>query len=143
MTTSPFADQLAQSMAALRRHQELIAQTSRDLANATVSATSRDRGITVVVGGRGELREIKFHSEEYRSMSPAELSSVLVEVGNQAREQMARKATDALLPLSSFGAELRESMTGGTELEEQLAPLRAARQRTFDGTFDGSDDADG
>jgi DNA-binding protein YbaB len=128
MTTSPFAEQLAQSVAALRAQQARVTRISQELAKATESATSRDRSVTVVVGGQGELREFQFHSEDYRSMPPAELSAILVQLCNQARQQVAQRATEALAPLTAFGQALRESITGGTPVEDLLGPLREARE---------------
>jgi DNA-binding protein YbaB len=139
MAGSPLSEQLTQSIAALREQQDRVAQVRRELAGATVSVTARDRSVTVEMGSQGELRELRFHSEDYRAMPAAELSALLIQLCNQARQQMAEKVADALAPLSSFGAALRRSMTGGSDWEEALEPLRAARGG---GSAPGSEGAD-
>ena len=128
MATSPLADQLAQSMAALQQHQDRVAQVKRELAEATVTVTARDRSITVEVGSQGELRDLRFHSEDHRTMPSAELSALLIQLCNQARQQMAERVAAAYAPLTGFGAALRESMTGGSDWEKEFEPLRAARR---------------
>jgi hypothetical protein len=127
MGSSPLAEQLASSIDALREQQRKLADVRRSLADATESATTRDRSVTAVVGSQGELREFKFHSEDFRTMPAAELSAQLVALGNEARAKMARRVADAFAPLSGFGARIRESMTGGSDIEDAFADLRAAR----------------
>jgi hypothetical protein len=126
--SSPFAEQLAQSLEALQDQQRKLTEVRRELAKATESATTRDRGVTAVVGSQGELREFQFHSEDFRTMPAAELSAQLVALANEARAKMTKRVTDAFAPLSGFGERLRESMTGGSEIEDAFAALRAARK---------------
>jgi DNA-binding protein YbaB len=129
MGSSSFGEQVAHSVARLREHQERINEVKRSLAEATESATSRDRSVTATVGGGGELLEFQFHSEEFRAMPAAELSAMLVELANEAREKMTRRVAEAFEPLTRFGAQLRESMTAGGVLADLLAPLHEARRR--------------
>jgi DNA-binding protein YbaB len=135
--SSPFQDQLDEAMAALREQQTKIQQVQQDLQQASFSVRSKDRMVTATVAAQGELRELKFHSNDYRSMAPAELSAALVEVIAAARKQAAARVAETFQPLLGAGAKLRESMTGGSEFEELFAPLRAMR---FSGTPAGVDD---
>jgi hypothetical protein len=139
MATS-FEEQVAQSLATLREHQERISKVRRGLAKASESATSRDRSITATVGGEGQLLEFTFHSEEFRTMPAAELSAMLVQLANEARQKMARRVAESFEPLTRFGAQLRESMTGGTAVEDILATLHEARRSA--GTADQHGDED-
>jgi hypothetical protein len=80
-----------------------------------------------VVGAQGELRDVRFHGLEYRQLPPAKLSALLVELVGKARAEMAGKVSEAFAPFAGGGDFIRRSMTGGTELDEVLAPLRAMR----------------
>jgi DNA-binding protein YbaB len=123
--SSPFQEQLDQAMAALREQQAKIQRAQEELRQASFSVRSKDRMVTATVDAQGELRDLKFHSDQYRSMASAELSKVLVEVVTAARRQAQAKVADTLHPFAGVGAKLRESMTGGSEFEELFAPLRA------------------
>jgi DNA-binding protein YbaB len=123
--SSPFQEQLDQAMASLREQQAKIEGAQQKLRQGTFSARSKDRMVTATVDAQGELGELKFHTNEYRSMAPAELSAALVEVVAAARKQAAAKVAETFQPFLGAGAKLRESMTGGSDFEELFAPLRA------------------
>jgi DNA-binding protein YbaB len=127
MAVSPFAEQIEQTMAALREQQAKIAETTKELQASTVSVTSKDRMITAVVGAQGQVVSLAFHTTGYRSMAPAELSKALTDVLNEARADMGEKVTESMRSFQGLGEMLRNSMTGGTELDELLAPLQAMR----------------
>ncbi|RSS83744.1 YbaB/EbfC family nucleoid-associated protein [Streptomyces sp. WAC06614] len=123
--TSPFAEQIEQAMAALREHQDRMAALTEELAQATTSATSKDRMVTAKVGPQGQVLALTFHTSAWRTMAAAELSAVLVDVLNEARAEMGGRITESMRAVTGLGDALRHSMTGGTELDELLAPLRA------------------
>lgn len=122
--SSPMREQLDAAMAEVREYQGKLLAARREAAEATVSVRSKDRMFTVTLAGQGELRDIRFHSTDYASMPPAQLSAVLVETFNSAREQLAAKVRGTFEPLSGVGAALRASMTGGSELDDVMGPLR-------------------
>lgn len=146
--TSPLRDQLDAAMTEVRAYQEKLLAARREAGEATVSVRSKDRMFTVTLGGQGELRDIKFHTTDYGSMPPAQLSALLVETVNSAREQLAAKVRATFEPLSGVGTALRTSMTGGSELDGVLGPLREMLRPPGDEGKDGRppraavDDAD-
>ncbi|TVZ90348.1 YbaB/EbfC family nucleoid-associated protein [Streptomyces sp. BK340] len=125
--TSPFAEQIGQIMANLAEKKSKLESVSRELQEATASATSKDRMVTAKVGPQGQVVSLTFHTTDYSAMAPAELSAVLVNVLNEARAQMGEKVIEAFRPFEDMGQMLGSSMTGGQGLEELLAPLRAMR----------------
>ncbi|MCX4745830.1 YbaB/EbfC family nucleoid-associated protein [Kitasatospora sp. NBC_01287] len=127
MSASPFADQIEQAVAALREQQAKMAETTRELQESTASVTSKDRMVTAVVGAQGQVVSLTFHTTAYRSMAPAQLSGLLTDVLNEARADMGAKVTESMRSFEGLGELLRTSMTGGTELDELLAPLQAMR----------------
>ncbi|MFE2413408.1 YbaB/EbfC family nucleoid-associated protein [Kitasatospora sp. NPDC059408] len=127
MAVSPFAQQIEEAMETLRVQQARIEEATRKLQAETVSVTSKDRMITAVLGAQGEVVSLTFHTTAYRSMAPAQLSAALTDVLNRARADMGAKVTESLGTFEGLGEMLRTSMTGGTELDELLAPLQAMR----------------
>ncbi|GAA3185841.1 MULTISPECIES: YbaB/EbfC family nucleoid-associated protein [Streptomyces] len=120
-----FQDQVDQMMGRLAEHRDRLRETQERLAQETVKVTSKNRAVTVVMGTRSDVREIKFHGEQYRTMAPAELSRTLVQLLTQARAEVHAKVQSAVAPFTGFGDEVRESMLGGTE---QLAAMQQARK---------------
>jgi DNA-binding protein YbaB len=128
-------DQLDEAMRELHAFQGRMLETREEMRKTSVSVRSKDRTLTVTLGARGEVREIAFHGEGYRAMAPAELSAVLVDTLNEARSELTRKVRSAFRPHRDFGRKLRESMTGGSELDGFLAPLsELMRSRDDEGT---------
>lgn len=125
--TSNYSEQISQAMARLREQQEHMAESTAALQSATASATSKDRLVTAKVGPQGQVLSLAFHNTGYRDMAPAELSAVLVDVLNRARADMGEQISTAMKSFAGLGDALRVSMTGGTELDELLAPLHAMR----------------
>ncbi|WP_333769018.1 YbaB/EbfC family nucleoid-associated protein [Streptomyces sp. IBSBF 2435] len=118
-------EQLDEAMGELQEHQQKLATLHEELRKATATVRSKDRTLEVTIGNRGDVQEIHFHGTDYRMMAPVELSAVLVETIAAARREMAGKVNAAFAPLRGFGARLRESMAGGSELDDVMAPLRA------------------
>jgi DNA-binding protein YbaB len=116
-------EQVAAAMDELHARQRQLLSVREQLMALTVTTRSKDRTLTVTVGEQGSLRSIKFHGTDYRAMPPAELSAVLVETINTARQELMDKASDIFTPLRGMGSNFRDSMTGGSELDEALAPL--------------------
>lgn len=104
-----------------------MAQSTSELESATASATSKDRLVTAKVGAQGQVVSLTFHTSGYRTMTPAELSAVLVDVLNRARADLGARITEAMKEFEGLGDVLRASMTAGTALDEVLAPLQAMR----------------
>jgi DNA-binding protein YbaB len=125
-----YSEHIAQTMARLREQQERMAETTARLQRADASATSKDRMVTAKVGPQGQVLSLTFHHSGYRGMAPAELSAVLVDVLNRARAEMGEQIAEAMRSFTGLGDLLRTSMSGGTELDEILAPLHAMRPST-------------
>ena len=124
--SSPFNEQLEQVMAQFTEQRAKLEETQRDLQKVTVSVTPKDHLLTVTMGIAGELKDIKFHRNDYATMAPAELSAILVDTINKAREKAASKAQTAFSELAGFSAGLRDSLAGGPELDDIFALIDGA-----------------
>jgi DNA-binding protein YbaB len=119
-------EEVASAMDGLKDHQRKMRAAREEALKLTVAKLSKDRSLTVTVGGQGELRNIQFHGTDYRTMPPAEVAAILVETINAARQEMVTKASAAFGEVSKLGSKLRESLIGGSDFEETLATLRQA-----------------
>ncbi|MFJ5229309.1 YbaB/EbfC family nucleoid-associated protein [Kitasatospora sp. NPDC088391] len=145
--STPFAEQVALAMEEMRSELAKAEALQQELNELTASATTKDRSVTVKVGPQGQVLSITFHTEAYRSMAPAELGKQLTDLLNQARATVGEQVSQRIGAFDDLGETLRLSMTGGTELDEILAPLyamrpgqdqadrqrRSGRQEEFDG----------
>ncbi|MDG4765991.1 YbaB/EbfC family nucleoid-associated protein [Solwaraspora sp. WMMD406] len=127
--SSAWESQIQQGLAEVRRYQEDLHRMQRSLQERSASVTTPDRAMTVVVGAQGELNEIVFQGQAYRSMAAADLAKAIVGAYQQARSQMAAETEEAVQAFVERGTRIRTGMTGGNPLEDLLAPIRdAARQ---------------
>ncbi|MEU1506831.1 YbaB/EbfC family nucleoid-associated protein [Kitasatospora sp. NPDC005748] len=136
-----FEDQLNQAMASLEEQKERLAESTRKMQAMTASATSKDRMVTAKVGPQGELLALSFHTTAYQSMAPAQLSTVLKDVLNEAKARMGDQITAEMRSFEGVGETLRMDFTGergdeeeglfgiggGLDLDVLLAPLTAMR----------------
>ncbi|WP_371521982.1 YbaB/EbfC family nucleoid-associated protein [Kitasatospora sp. NBC_01300] len=136
--TFSFEEQLAQAMESLAEQQAKMAEATEQLRAMTASATSKDRTVTAKVGSQGEVLALTFHSTAYRSMAPAQLSALLVDVLNEAKARMGEQVIASMRAFEGVGETLRMNFTGerededlfaagGLDLESLLAPLTAMR----------------
>lgn len=118
--SSPFQDQIEAAMAEFQEHQRKLVSARAKLEKSSTTASSKDHLVTVTLGISGAVKAIKFNRTDYVSMAPAELSAVLVETINKAREKAAAKAQDSFSALTGYGENLRTALAGSPELEELL-----------------------
>ncbi|MFC8711900.1 YbaB/EbfC family nucleoid-associated protein [Streptomyces sp. NPDC057197] len=135
-------DELGDMTERLKAQRERLIAAQRELNSRTTTVRSKDRTVSVTVGARGEVRDIRFHTEDYRAMDPARLSRALVEIVTRAQQQAAKEAYEAFAPLRGAGAEMRRSMEAGTAIGDLLAPLRALTGDPFAGRRDGDGGGD-
>ncbi|WP_176930749.1 YbaB/EbfC family nucleoid-associated protein [Actinacidiphila guanduensis] len=111
-------------MTEMRGYAEKLDAARTEAIAATMSVRSKDRILTVTVTGQGELKDIQFHSTDYAAMAPAQLSAVLVETINSARKELSEKIRGLFSPLENGGSALRSVLTGGSDLDRMVGPLR-------------------
>ncbi len=81
---------------------------------------AKNRLVTATVDGTGQLTELKFHTDGYRSMAPAELSAAIVEVVGRAQRQMADRVAQIYEPFAPEGVDTHAAMRGELDPEETL-----------------------
>lgn len=71
----------------LEEEQAKLTEFQRKVSETSTVVESRNKMLSVTMDGNGELQELKFNTTAYRSMAPAELSSVITETLQKARNQ--------------------------------------------------------
>ncbi|MGW4757712.1 YbaB/EbfC family nucleoid-associated protein [Streptomyces chartreusis] len=89
-----------------------FSSTQEKLRSLSASATSPKRLLTVTVGAQGELTEVKFHTEAYRTMARAELEHTVMETIVRAREDVLAKMREVVSPLAPQGMSVDDIMSG-------------------------------
>ncbi|MGL5866982.1 MAG: YbaB/EbfC family nucleoid-associated protein [Dermatophilaceae bacterium] len=110
---------------AYRRQLAELDVTQRRLAEISCTATSRRRVVSVTVGHGGVVRALTFDGSGYTRMAPAELSSTVLAVVEEAQQQAAAEAAEILAP--SMPPELvvtADQVRAGRGDLRQLVPLR-------------------
>ncbi|WP_225943699.1 YbaB/EbfC family nucleoid-associated protein [Nocardiopsis terrae] len=90
-----------------------MAEASANLESVTAEAVSKDRMVSATVNARGEIAELRFHTDKYRSMAPAELASAVTEVIERARRDVAQKVSEAMRGLVPGDSAAREQAVAG------------------------------
>ncbi|MFF7588804.1 YbaB/EbfC family nucleoid-associated protein [Kitasatospora purpeofusca] len=125
--SNPFADQIAQTMEAMRTQLAKAEEAQAELEKLTASVTSKDRLVTVKVGPQGQVLALTFHTTGYREKAPAELGALLTDVLNEARAKVGEQVAARIGEFEGVADSLRLSMTGGSELDDLLEPLWSMR----------------
>ncbi|MFC4562333.1 YbaB/EbfC family nucleoid-associated protein [Nocardiopsis mangrovi] len=100
-----------------------MSKASASLASATEEAVSKDRGISATVNAEGELVDLKFRTNAYKSMPPAELSAAVRDVVKRARDRIQDRVVEAYAPFAPEGIDMEAARAGGFNPAQMLADL--------------------
>lgn len=96
-----------------------------ELSELTGTAESRDRMVSVTVGPRGQVRDIKLDPRVYRKLSPSELSSAILEQIGAATQQVAVRTKELMSPFVPEGLAVEDVLGEGASIESFLPqPVR-------------------
>jgi DNA-binding protein YbaB len=119
-------NRLEEMMAELERHKAAIGELQDGLASSETSVTSKSRAITVTVDGQGELTGIRFVTNSYRSMAPAELAALIVETVREAREKSKVHAVQLFSQVMPSGVPIMEMLNGPVDFDTAMADIQQA-----------------
>ncbi|HVQ90339.1 MAG TPA: YbaB/EbfC family nucleoid-associated protein [Mycobacteriales bacterium] len=98
-----FQEQMEAALADLRGQQTRIQEASRQLAQITGKARSKDRAVEAVVDSQGKLTSLKLTGTAYRKLAPAELAARIVETVRTAQDAASQRAFESLGGLMPTG----------------------------------------
>jgi DNA-binding protein YbaB len=119
--TNPIHNELARTTVELEQTVERLTALQQQLQESTYSATDRNRALTVEVNSTGELTDVRFISNAYRKMAPAELGRLLVDTTRDARAKALASMLTGLTGLMPAGLPIEQILTGDTPLDEIVA----------------------
>ncbi len=96
-------------------------QTVQDRVRAATATVKSSKGmVTVTVGPQGDITELTFNTRGYRTMAPAELSTVLTETIAKARAEVAEQMRGAITPFLPAGASFDDLTQGKVDWAAML-----------------------
>ncbi|MEV4352709.1 YbaB/EbfC family nucleoid-associated protein [Actinoplanes sp. NPDC049596] len=126
--TSPLHNRLEQVLADFEKRKTAIAGFEQDLRDESTTVTAKNRAVMAVVDGQGQLSEVKFLTNAYRSMAPAELAALVVETVKSAQHQAREKVAAKFQSLLPEGTPSLDIMSGPVDFDAAMKRILS----TFD-----------
>ncbi|MGW3496385.1 YbaB/EbfC family nucleoid-associated protein [Streptomyces sp. NPDC001020] len=98
--TEALSERLAETLAELDAVTTGLTKAKAELRDATYVVRSRDRAVEATVGSQGQLIDLRFLDNKYRTMSPTELAASVLEAATQARDSMSRHVMRTMAPFT-------------------------------------------
>lgn len=111
---------LEEALAAYQRRREELATLQGELREVTGKATAPRQVVSVTVGQRGELTELRFPTNAYKNMTPAELSSTILKTFEEARNEALSRSAELMTPLMPSGMDVEGVLRGKVDLMSML-----------------------
>lgn len=111
------------AMAALDEERRRLAEISRIRREETTTVHAKDKSVSMTFDGSGELTELKFNGNKYRSMAPAELASLLIETVKLGRSRSMAKMTELMSSDSTPGIDIAGIASGKVDPSEVIDSL--------------------
>ncbi|MFI6763369.1 YbaB/EbfC family nucleoid-associated protein [Micromonospora sp. NPDC050417] len=137
--SSPLHDRFEQAFTEFEEQKVALSDFERKLAESSKTVTAKNRAVSVTVDGQGDLMELKFPTNAYRTMAPAELSSLLVETIREAREQARASTTEMLETYLPGGMASFDMLNNPIDFEEILGEALRTADRMFSGMPSNTD----
>lgn len=127
---SEYDDAVEKLMADYQQQLAKLGEHQRKMSELTGTGVSQRKQVSVTVGAQGQLMELKFLTDSYRDMAPAELSNLIIdtfatarnELIKQQRELMAANAPAGVNVGALFGsdADLTKAMPRNPFMSDEL-----------------------
>lgn len=140
--SSPLQNRFEQAFAEFEEQKTAISEFERKLAESSMTVTAKNRAVSVTVDGQGDLMELKFPTNAYRTMAPAELSSLLVETIRTAREQARESTSELLQTFLPGGISSYDMLNNPIDFEEIMGEALRTADRMFSGMPSNADRAE-
>ncbi|MFI0793254.1 YbaB/EbfC family nucleoid-associated protein [Micromonospora rubida] len=109
---SGFEAAINEMLAELAQQRESMTRLQQGMASVTGSATAPKRQVSVVVDAQGDITELKFLGQSYRSMAASELSSVIMSTIKEARRDARARLADRAGDVGVAGANVGDLVGG-------------------------------
>jgi len=121
MTTTPaLSGRLDEVLAQYQQARADLQAVQERVRSVTATVKSSKGLVTVTVGPQGDITELTFNTRGYRSMVPAELSTVLIETIAKARAEVAEQMRAAVTPFLPFDLSFDDMRAGKVDWTAML-----------------------
>ncbi len=120
MTASSYEDVMREINALYEKSTKSVAKMQEGLNSITGKARSKSRMISVAVDSHGKVTELKFHTQAWRKMAPGELSKVILDTIEDARQAAQRELWPLLSEFLPAGIDPSDMRAGGVNWAEKL-----------------------
>ncbi|MGW0855107.1 YbaB/EbfC family nucleoid-associated protein [Streptomyces sp. NPDC002690] len=148
--TEALSQRLAETLAELDTVTAGLTDAKEELREATYVVRSRDRVVEATVGSQGQLTDLRFLDNKYRSMSSTELAASVLEAASQARDAMSRHVMRTMQPfteprlgmspMKGFDIDWADIFGPGVLEEPAETPARRGRQSLRDEIHEDGED---
>ncbi len=115
------ADDLSRTLGRLQEMQ-------RDLRQVTATARDKDGLVTVVVGPRGQLQDVRLDSRVYRRLTPSELSQTIMKLVGEATADVSGQLQTIMNPFLPEGVPYEEILGEKGDLTSLLPQAPSVRE---------------
>ncbi|WP_433261109.1 YbaB/EbfC family nucleoid-associated protein [Actinosynnema sp. CS-041913] len=119
MSTS-YEHEMERTLAQYHEQRAGLADLQRALGEVSCSATAPRKVVTVSVGSQGEVTSLKFPTEAYKRMVPAELAEVILTTINDARSQALDETAKLLGAIMPPQFDARAIVEGKADLQAMM-----------------------
>jgi DNA-binding protein YbaB len=88
----------------------------------TVTTTSPRREVSVTVGHGGVVSDVSFPTGAYRRLAPAELTALIMQTMNAAKEQAQEQAAAIIAPMLPQGMNAKDLLNGRASADMLMPP---------------------
>ncbi|MGW2562318.1 YbaB/EbfC family nucleoid-associated protein [Streptomyces sp. NPDC001514] len=99
----PSSDAIQRAVEELQQTVSALEDAEQRMRAASYTGRAGNGCAEVTVGAQGELTQVKFLGDKYRSMPGEELGAAVLEAARQARARMAQAMLDTFRPLTEQG----------------------------------------
>lgn len=125
--SAPRSEQLAQAASQYRKQFDELRETQRLLKEISCTVNAPRQTVSVTVGHGGAVRDIRFPSNAYKRMAPAELAKTVLKTITDAQQEAIRAAAALIAPTLPPGMNAEHLFTGDVDLQS-LLPQESQRQ---------------
>ncbi|MDT4993463.1 MAG: hypothetical protein QOH97_3355 [Actinoplanes sp.] len=101
-----------QLMQDYQSHRGKMADMLQQMQEINATATSPRREVTITVSQHGGMSDIKFTGTAYRRLAPNELSKLILDTLNEAKDAAAARAAEVLAPMLPSSLNARDLLSG-------------------------------
>jgi len=132
---SAFDEDMNELRALYDKTRHSIVEFQEGMGNAVGAARSKSRVVSAKVDGRGEVTELKLHTQAWRGMAPAELCKAILDTISQARTDSQQRLWKSMGDFMPPGLDVSKVVSGAYNWADAI-PERPGLPKIVQEMFD-------